>query len=111
MHWHEAKAKQLHSRMQGAYSHLRRSAYNTGSGSSPADDLDGIRIKLSLSPTSPILTAPHDCPLADMPGAYSQASFSGLSSSSPRLARFIGISHLGAGWRSQEAVPWCQEAS
>ena len=53
MHWHEAKAKQLHSRMQGAYSHLRRSAYNTGSGSSPADDLDGIRIKPSLSTTSP----------------------------------------------------------
>ena len=54
MHWHEAKAKQLHSLMQGAYSHLRRSAYITpGSGSSPADDLDGIRIKPSLSTTSP----------------------------------------------------------
>ena len=51
MHWHEVK--QLYSRMQDAYSQLRRSAHNTGSGLSPADDLGGIRIKPSLSPTSP----------------------------------------------------------
>jgi hypothetical protein len=52
MHWHEAK--QLDSRMWDAYSQLRGSANNTGSSSSPADDLGGIRIKPPLSPpTSP----------------------------------------------------------
>ena len=189
------EAKQLDNRMRDAYSQLRRSAYDTGSSSSPADDLGGIRIKPPHSPTSPtnhahtrsrsreitllengmivehvdvrkeekearerrrreekrarktsrssvmdasasiisaqsngalaegglkpysrysqasstrptsILTAPLDRP--DLPGAYSQASFSdvhSLSSSSPRRTRFFGIKHLGAGWRSQDSL-------
>ena len=190
------EAKQLDSRMRDAYSQLRRSAYDTGSSSSPADDVGGIRIKPPLSPTSPInhhahtrsrsreitllengmivehvdvrkeekeardrrrreekrarkssrssvmdasasiisaqsngalaesglkpysrysqasstrptsiLTAPHDRP--DLPGAYSQASFSdvhSLSSSSPRRTRFFGIRNLSAGWRSQDSL-------
>ena len=47
------EAKQLDNRMRDAYSQLRRSAYDTGSSSSPADDLGGIRIKPPHSPTSP----------------------------------------------------------
>ena len=187
------EAKQLDNRMRDAYSQLRRSAYDMGSSSSPADDLGGIRIKPPHSPTSPtnnahtrsrsreitllengmivehvdvrkeekearerrrkeekrarktsrssvmdasiisaqsngalvesglkpysrysqasstrptsILTAPHDRP--DLPGAYSQASFSdvhSLGSSSPRRTRFFGIKHLSAGWRSQDSL-------
>ena len=189
------EAKQLDNRMRDAYSQLRRSAYDTGSSSSPADDLGGIRIKPPHSPTSPtnhahtrsrsreitllengmivehvdvrkeekeardrrrreekrarktsrssvidasasiisaqsngaqaesglkpcsrysqasstrptsILTAPFDRP--DLPGAYSQASFSdvhSLSSASPRRTRFFGIKHLSAGWRSQDSL-------
>lgn len=44
------EAKQLDNRMRDAYSQLRRSAYDMGSSSSPADDLGGVRIK---SPTTP----------------------------------------------------------
>jgi hypothetical protein len=47
------EAKQLDSRMRDAYSQLRRSAYDTGNSSSPADDLGGVRIKPPLSPGSP----------------------------------------------------------
>ncbi|KIM40146.1 hypothetical protein M413DRAFT_446304 [Hebeloma cylindrosporum] len=47
------EAKQLDSRMRDAYSQLRRSAYDTGNSSSPADDLGGVRIKPPLSPGLP----------------------------------------------------------
>ena len=186
------EAKQLDNRMRDAYSQLRRSAYDMGSSSSPADDLGGVRIKPPHSPTSPtrahtrsrsreitllengmivehvdvrkeekeardrrrkeekrarktsrssimdasiisaqsngalvesglkpysrysqassarptsILTVPLERP--DLPGAYSQASFSdvhSLGSSSPRRTRFFGIKNLGAGWRSQDSL-------
>jgi hypothetical protein len=47
------EAKQLDSHVRDAYIQLRRSAYDTGSSLSPANDLGGIRIKPPLSPTSP----------------------------------------------------------
>ncbi|KAF8798729.1 hypothetical protein BYT27DRAFT_7228310 [Phlegmacium glaucopus] len=47
------EAKQLDNRMRDAYSQLRRSAYDMGSSSSPADDLGGVRIKPPQSPTTP----------------------------------------------------------
>ncbi|RDB16773.1 hypothetical protein Hypma_002608 [Hypsizygus marmoreus] len=47
------EAKQLDSRMRDTYSQLRRSAYDMGSSSTPADDLGGVRIKPPLSPSSP----------------------------------------------------------
>ncbi|KDR75912.1 hypothetical protein GALMADRAFT_156836 [Galerina marginata CBS 339.88] len=53
------EAKQLDSRMRDAYSQLRRSAYDTGSSSSPADDLGGVRIKPPLSPNTPNTPQSH----------------------------------------------------
>ncbi|KAJ7262176.1 hypothetical protein B0H12DRAFT_1104639 [Mycena haematopus] len=47
------EAKQLDSRMRDTYSQLRRSAYDTGTSPSPADDSGGVRIKPPLSPSSP----------------------------------------------------------
>ncbi|PPQ67276.1 hypothetical protein CVT25_005860 [Psilocybe cyanescens] len=47
------EAKQLDNRMRDAYSQLRRSAYDMGSSSSPADDVGGVRIKPPLSPNTP----------------------------------------------------------
>ena len=189
------EAKQLDNRMRDAYSQLRRSAYDMGSSSSPADDLGGVRIKPPHSPASPahnhahtrsrsreitllengmivehvdvrkeekearerrrkeekrarktsrssfmdasiisaqsngvlvesglkkpysrysqassarptsILTVPLERP--DLPGAYSQASFSdvhSLGSSSPRRTRFFGIKNFSVGWRSQDSL-------
>lgn len=46
------EAKQLDNRMRDAYSQLRRSAYDMGSSSSPADDSGGVRIKPPLSPNT-----------------------------------------------------------
>lgn len=180
--------------MRDAYSQLRRSAYDMGSSSSPADDLGGVRIKPPHSPSSPthnlahtrsrsreitllengmivehvdvrkeekearerrrkeekrarktsrssimdasiisaqsngalvesglkpysrysqassarptsILTVPLERP--DLPGAYSQASFSdvhSLGSTSPRRTRFFVMKNLSAGWRSQDSL-------
>ncbi|KAF8973288.1 hypothetical protein BDZ97DRAFT_1901048 [Flammula alnicola] len=53
------EAKQLDSRMRDAYSQLRRSAYDMGSSSSPADDLGGVRIKPPQSPSSPAYNQNH----------------------------------------------------
>lgn len=39
--------------MRDTYSQLRRSAYDMGNSSSPADDLGGVRIRPPLSPSSP----------------------------------------------------------
>ncbi|KAJ7680321.1 hypothetical protein DFH06DRAFT_1278397 [Mycena polygramma] len=47
------EAKQLDNRMRDTYSQLRRSAYDTGTSPSPADDSGGVRIKPPLSPSSP----------------------------------------------------------
>ncbi|KAG6830165.1 hypothetical protein H0H92_001894 [Tricholoma furcatifolium] len=47
------EAKQLDSRMRDTYSQLRRSAYDLGSASTPADDTGGLRIKPPISPTTP----------------------------------------------------------
>ncbi|KAJ7647336.1 hypothetical protein FB45DRAFT_734559 [Roridomyces roridus] len=58
----------------------------------------------SARPTS-VLTAPLD--RAELPRAYSQASFSdihSLGSSSPRRTRFFGMKNLSAGWRSQDSL-------
>lgn len=46
------QAKQLDNRMRDAYSQLRRSAYDTGSATSPIDDLGGVRIKPPITPVS-----------------------------------------------------------
>jgi hypothetical protein len=57
----------------------------------------------SARPTS-VLTAPLD--RADLPRAYSQASFSdvhSMGSASPRRTRFFGLKNLSTGWRSQES--------
>ncbi|KAJ7084387.1 hypothetical protein B0H15DRAFT_911170 [Mycena belliarum] len=188
------EAKQLDSRMRDTYSQLRRSAYDTGSSPTPADDTGAIRIKPPRSPASPnhpgrshsrevtllengmivehvdvrkeekearerrrkeekrarkssrssfidvnsiisaqsfnpnidsgvglkpysrysqassarptsVLTAPPD--RAELPRAYSQASFSdihSLGSASPRRTRFFGIKNLSGGWRSQDSL-------
>jgi hypothetical protein len=53
------EAKRLDNRMRDAYSQLRRSAYDVGSSSSPADDLGGVRIKPPQSPTSPATNHAH----------------------------------------------------
>lgn len=47
------EAKQLDNRMRDTYSQLRRSAYDTGTSPSPADDSGGVRIKPPVSPSSP----------------------------------------------------------
>ncbi|KAJ7497295.1 hypothetical protein FB451DRAFT_224499 [Mycena latifolia] len=47
------EAKQLDNRMRDTYSQLRRSAYDTGNSSAPADDSGGVRIKPPRSPASP----------------------------------------------------------
>jgi len=47
------EAKQLDNRMRDTYSQLRRSAYDMGAASSPADDFGGVRIKPPHSPSSP----------------------------------------------------------
>lgn len=47
------EAKQLDNRMRDTYSQLRRSAYDMGAASSPADDFGGVRIKPPQSPSSP----------------------------------------------------------
>lgn len=47
------EAKQLDNRMRDTYSQLRRSAYDTGSSPTPADDSGGVRIKPPRSPSSP----------------------------------------------------------
>ncbi|KAJ7703200.1 hypothetical protein B0H17DRAFT_94477 [Mycena rosella] len=47
------EAKQLDNRMRDTYSQLRRSAYDTGNSSTPADDSGGVRIKPPRSPSSP----------------------------------------------------------
>ncbi|KAJ7096323.1 hypothetical protein C8R44DRAFT_374545 [Mycena epipterygia] len=47
------EAKQLDNRMRDTYSQLRRSAYDTGSSPTPADDSGGVRIKSPRSPSSP----------------------------------------------------------
>ncbi|KAJ6588056.1 hypothetical protein B0H19DRAFT_1247774 [Mycena capillaripes] len=48
------EAKQLDNRMRDTYLQLRRSAYDTGTSPSPADDSGSVRIKPPLSPSSPI---------------------------------------------------------
>jgi len=53
------EAKQLDSRMRDTYSQLRRSAYDMGNSSSPADDLGGVRIKPPLSPNTPSQPQSH----------------------------------------------------
>ncbi|KAJ7462306.1 hypothetical protein B0H11DRAFT_2175396 [Mycena galericulata] len=58
----------------------------------------------SARPTS-VLTAPLD--RAELPRAYSQASFSdihSLGSASPRRTRFFGMKNLSSGWRSQDSL-------
>ncbi|KAF8161078.1 hypothetical protein B0H34DRAFT_795918 [Crassisporium funariophilum] len=54
------EAKQLDNRMRDAYSQLRRSAYDMGSSSSPADDLGGVRIRPPQTPSSPAHNPAHN---------------------------------------------------
>ncbi|KAF8906552.1 hypothetical protein CPB84DRAFT_1704809 [Gymnopilus junonius] len=54
------EAKQLDSRMRDTYSQLRRSAYDMGNSSSPADDMGGgVRIKPPLAPNTPNTPLSH----------------------------------------------------
>ncbi|RXW21294.1 hypothetical protein EST38_g4552 [Candolleomyces aberdarensis] len=48
------EAAQLDNRMRDTYSQLRRSAYDLGTSSSPADDAGGVRIKPPQTPTTPV---------------------------------------------------------
>ena len=53
------EAKQLDNRMRDAYSQLRRSAYDMGNSSSPADDTGGVRIRPPSSPSAPAQVHSH----------------------------------------------------
>jgi hypothetical protein len=48
------EAAQLDNRMRDTYSQLRRSAYDLGTSSTPADDAGGVRIKPPQTPTTPV---------------------------------------------------------
>lgn len=48
------EAKQIDNRMRDTYSQLRRSAYDSGTATSPVDDLGGVRIKPPSSPATPV---------------------------------------------------------
>jgi hypothetical protein len=76
---------------------------DNGGGSSSLKPYSRYSQASSARPIS-ILTNPNE--RADLPRAYSQASFSdvhSLGSASPRR-RFFGFKNLSAGWKSQDSL-------
>ncbi|KAF8210272.1 hypothetical protein K438DRAFT_1903842 [Mycena galopus ATCC 62051] len=118
------EAKQLDNRMRDTYSQLRRSAYDTGTSPSPADDSGGVRINRPSPHQNGMIVEHVDVRKEEKEARERKRKeekraairiTSGLLASlifrHPQFGicitkthRFFGMKNLSAGWRSQDSL-------